>query len=93
MQTVFITSFIVLAIWFALQKGEVFGFVGDWMYKHVPALFHKPLFDCPVCMTPYYGTLIYALLPGPFVVRFWWWAVLAAMGFNVIIVKLWPEKD
>lgn len=93
MVTISVISFIVMAIWFSMQEGEIFGKLGAWMYNALPAWMHKPLFDCPICMTPWYGTAIYALLPGPFVVSYWWWAVLAAMGLNVIIVKLWPDKD
>lgn len=93
MHYIFIIAAVVMAIWFSMQEGEIFGRLGNWLYNHAPVAIHKPLFDCPICMTPWYGTVIYALIPGPFHVEHWWYLILASMGLNVIIVKLWPEKD
>lgn len=82
----FIIALIVLSIWYTMQEGEIFGFMqrfNNW--KIAPALF-----DCPICMSPYYGSLLYILIYGiniqlPIV-------VLCAMGINAAINKLSPDK-
>lgn len=88
-EPILIISFIVMAVWFSMQEGEIFHGLALWFEKVAPEKIHKPLFDCPVCMTPYYGSLAYVLIYGVN----WQWPVviLAAMGLNVVIVKLWPE--
>lgn len=82
-----IISLIVMAIWFSMQEGEIFGFVQKYSHWKIA----PPLFDCPICMVPWYGSLIYVLIWGVN----WQWpvVVLSAMGLNVVIVKLWPQKD
>lgn len=63
---------------------------------NMPEYIYKPLFDCPICMTPYYGMLFYLFacsmsvtgFEAPF--RFWNMALtlLVAGGFSVIFVYL-----
>jgi hypothetical protein len=53
---------------------------------------YKPLYGCPICMTPWYGTIIYllffhiSLADGVL-------TVAAASGFNVLSVLLIDIKD
>lgn len=80
-----IISFIVIGIWFSMQEGEIFGIIQKYSHwKIAPALF-----DCPVCMVPWYGSVVYVLIWG----INWQWpvVVLAAMGLNVVIMKLRPD--
>lgn len=51
----------------------------------------NPVFDCPVCMCPWWGTILYWLLFHNTVVE-WIICIFAAMGLNYIIAKLSPEK-
>lgn len=81
-----IISLLVLAIWYTFQEGEIFGFVQRWSYiKAAPAIF-----ECNVCMTPWWGSLLYVLIYG----ANWQWpvVVIAAMGVNAAINKLSPDK-
>lgn len=83
----FIIAFLVLAIHYTFQEGEIFGFVQRWdHYFWFPAVF-----GCNVCQTPWHGSLIYVLLYGVN----WHWpiVVLCAMGINAGINKLSPDKD
>lgn len=81
-----IIAMIVMAIWFTMQEGEIFGFMQRFSnWKIAPALF-----DCPICMVPYYGSVLYVLIYG----INWQWpvVVLCAMGINAGINKLSPDK-
>lgn len=83
----------VFAIYYTMQPGEIFGKLGDWFSKHLPSAIHSPVFDCPVCMTPWYGSLLYALMIGFHDFWSWFMAVIPAMGLNAVLVKLFPDKD
>lgn len=75
----------VFAIWFTMQEGEIFGFVQKYSHWKVA----PPLFDCPICMVPWHGSVIYVILWGVN----WQWpvVVIAAMGINAVINKLAPK--
>jgi hypothetical protein len=93
-----IISLLILAIWFTMQEEQIFGRLGLFLEKYLPEQIHKPVFGCPVCMTPWYGTVLYWMIPwGRTGITFyadpWQWVitVITAMGINVLITKLWPE--
>lgn len=85
----FIIAFLVLAIWYTFQEGEIFGFVQQWESK-LGKLF-DPLFGCNVCQTPYYGSILYWLIYGTSWQN-WLIVVICAMGINAMINKLSPDK-
>lgn len=87
-----VISFIVFAVWYCYQPGEIFGCVGDWLHAHTPDWMHKPLFDCVNCMTPWYGSAAYWLIWGNSW-REWIPCVIGAMGLNVVLTKLFPKDD
>lgn len=107
-EKIFIISMMVFAIWFSMQPSEIFEKLGDWLHDHLPKKLHSPAFDCPVCMVPYYGSVIYWLLFMPMKINSlwplnvtlywmgfveWFTVIIAAMGLNAVIVKLWPSKE
>jgi hypothetical protein len=86
-----IIALLVLSIWYTFQEDEIFGFVSYYGEKYVPEKLQQPIFACNVCMTPWWGSLIYWALP-------WhggWWVwlvtVIVAMGFNAALNKLTPN--
>lgn len=85
-----IIALIVLSIHYTMQEGEIFSRLGDWFNNNLPEKIHAPVFECNVCMTPWYGSVIYVLIWGVN----WQWpvVVIAAMGINVAINKLSPDK-
>lgn len=86
LEPIIIISLLVLAIWYTFQEGEIFGFMqrySDW--KIAPALF-----DCNVCMTPWWGSLLYVIIYG--INCKWPVVVFSAMGINAAINKLSPDK-
>lgn len=95
MEFALIISLTVFAIHYTMQPGEIFGKLGDNFDTNLPDKLKPPVFDCPVCMVPWYGTVIYFLLVGIHHATFggWFVAVIPAMGLNAVLVKLFPDKD
>lgn len=81
-----IIALLVLSIWYTYQDGEVFHGLALWFEKNTPEKVHPALFDCNVCMSPWYGSVLYIIIYG----TNWQWpiVVIAAMGINVAINKL-----
>jgi hypothetical protein len=82
----FIIALLVLAIHYVFQEGEIFGFMQRFSHwKIAPALF-----DCNVCMSPWYGSVLYVIIYGVN----WHWpiVVLCAMGINAAINKMSPKE-
>lgn len=52
----------------------------------------KPIYNCPICMTPWWGTLIYWLFFNISLID-WLLTVGAASGFGVLSVILIHAKD
>lgn len=90
-EKIVITALIVLSIWYSMQEGEIFGFVTKWGEKHLPECWQQPVFACNVCMSPYYGTIIYVIVWRNSWLE-WIVVVIGAMGVNAAINKLAPDK-
>jgi hypothetical protein len=87
-----IIAFAVLFIHYTMQEEEIFGFVQVWLAPLINKI-KKPLIGCPICMTPWWGSLIIwigilcnAWIP-PTV--FEWLMILAiAGGINTVLTKI-----
>lgn len=86
-----IIALIVLSIHYTMLDGEIFGKLGNWFAKNLPAKIHPSVFECNVCMTPWYGSVVYVLIWG--VNLQWPVVVIAAMGINVVINKWAPKEE
>lgn len=87
-----IAGVMVFAIWYTMRPGEIFGALGDWFDRVLPEQIKSPVFECPVCMFPYYGTPIYLFLinfdrlgTGSFTVIEIVTVVVFGIGFNAIL--------
>jgi len=92
-EKIVIISLLVLAIHYSMQEGEIFGKLGDWLYYNLPDKIHKPIFACNVCMCPWYGSLIYWIIPW---VHIWWVGivvVLSAMGTNIVLNRFTKDEE
>jgi hypothetical protein len=79
-----VVSFHVMIDW----PGMIFHGIADWSArKKMPLWFEKPVFACPICMVPYYGSFFYILCMWSSW-REWAVVIFAAMGINTILVKL-----
>lgn len=87
-EKIFIVSFIVCGIWACFWESMIFGSFrrigGKW-----PEWLQAPIFDCPVCMAPYYGTIIYWVALGNDW-KEWIIVILSSLGLNAIFIKLFP---
>jgi|SRR5215831_12599486 len=57
-----VISLTVLFIYMICTEGMILHFVYKWFKTWLPERLWKPVFSCPICMTPYYGTIIYLIL-------------------------------
>lgn len=77
-------SFIVIALWCMMLNGMIFGKIRD---IKMPDWLTNPIFDCPVCQMPYYGSIFYWWLFHESV-KDWVVVILVAMGIATIFVKI-----
>lgn len=88
MQDILIKSIIisvsVIAIWASMLYGMILAKVREFK---VPECIKKPLYDCPICMVPYYGSILYWFLKSPSV-KEWPFVILVSMGIVTIFAKI-----
>ncbi|GAA4320884.1 hypothetical protein GCM10023149_20390 [Mucilaginibacter gynuensis] len=89
-QHAFIIALIVLFIHACSWKGMIF----DGIKKIIEpkGMLYKPIYGCPICMTPYYGAIIYLLFFNTSFVD-GLLTVATASGLSVISVILIDIKD
>lgn len=105
LQISFIISFIVMFLHATTRKGHIFGFIYErtWNWSGWKKKLKKPLFDCPICMTPWWGALIcVAMYYADFftfetftlTVFFKYILILfCAAGISTILIKFLPKFD
>lgn len=92
-----IIALLVLSIWYTMQEGEIFEGLGKWFERVLPEQIHPAVFACNVCLSPWYGTVLYWLIPWEKVgiqestLIGWPVAIIVAMGFNIVINKWSPN--
>lgn len=92
-----IIALIVLSIYYSMQEGEIFEGLGKWFEKHLPERIHPAVFACNVCMTPWYGSVLYWIIPWEKVgimsstLIQWPIVIIVAMGLNIVINKWSPD--
>jgi len=88
--TALIISLIVLFLHATTWDGHIF----EGIKKIIPpeGKLYKPIYGCPICMTPWWGTIIYMLF---FDIGFkdWLLTIGAASGFSVLWVLIIDIKD
>jgi hypothetical protein len=96
-EKILIISLLVLSIHYTYQPGEIFARLGSWFERNLPYQIHQPVFDCNICMCPWYGSVIYWAVWGLWLHTGTWqeWVIviIGAMGINIIINKWAPDKD
>lgn len=84
LEKAFILGFIVFAVYYSMLDGEIFGRLGRWFYKKIPEGLHQPVFDCPICMVPWYGSVAYWLIWGVSI-KEWLTIIPCTMGINFVL--------
>lgn len=77
-----------------MKEGEIFGFVNNW-FANLNEKLKQPLFECPVCQAPWYGSVLYWLIWGLWLNvgswQEWLVVIIGAMGLNAIINQMMPN--
>lgn len=93
-EAAFIISLLVLSIHYSMQEGEIFEGLGKWFSNHLPYQIHQPVFECNVCMTPWYGSVLYWVIPWHkanlpvATIELWPVVIIAAMGLGIIYNRI-----
>lgn len=71
-------------------NGQIFNFVR----KYIPPekSISKPIYNCPICMAPWWGTIIF-LVFFPSNISTWFLTIMCAGGFGVISVMIIMIKE
>jgi len=91
-----IIAMIVLFIHSITWDGMIFEKIKDWIKPE--GFLYKPIYGCPICMTPWWGTLIYFLLMNGNLATWQGWqayllTIGAAAGFSVISIVMISIRD
>lgn len=70
------------------------GMINQWVKKVIEpeGMLYKPVYGCPICMCPYWGTGLYWLIYG-YSWQDWLLTVFTAAGFSVLWVLIIDIKD
>jgi hypothetical protein len=79
------------------REGMIFGFVYYWLYD-LPSGIKKPLFDCPTCMSVWYGIVIIFICRWTGytpVASFWQYVICLFMagGINAVLLGLINKQE
>lgn len=85
-----IISFIVLFIHATTWEGHIFEGVKKIIKPE--GKLYKPIYGCPICMCPWWGTVLYLILFNESF-KDWFITIGAAAGLSVLYVLLIQIKD
>lgn len=60
--SIVIIALVVYFIHACFWPTMIFGGIAGWLEARLPEKLTQPLFNCPICMTPWWGAGIYLLL-------------------------------
>lgn len=86
----FVIAFIVKAVEACMWDDNIFGFVRV-LCRRFPKWLQKPLYDCGICMTPYYGSVAYYFIY-QHELKTWVITIIGAMGVNAVFFLI-SNKD
>ena len=91
-EQILIIAFVVFGYTATFWEGHIFEKPGDWMEDNWPEWINKPLWQCPICASFWYGTVIYFLFDFG---KWYYWplVVIGAMGINAVLVKITGALD
>lgn len=90
-ETALIIAFVVLFLHATTWEGMVFQIVAEKLHT-LPEWMKKPLYDCPICMAPWWGSVILLLMclhSGDWLDPLsWLLLVFAAGGINTVLIHI-----
>ena len=84
-EKIIILSLIITAVHVSMREGMIFGFMGVFLRRSLPAVMRSPLFECLTCMGGLYGFVLHAILWGVSISMIP--VIIAVIGLNSIIDK------
>ena len=87
----FVIAFGVMFIWATMLPNMIFGFVRDW-FANLNEGLKKVLFKCPICQSPWYGSILYLIIFHNSW-QDWLTTIFVASGIVVVFIKLFPYAD
>lgn len=91
LEQVCIISLMVWAVFTVFQETMIFGFCRQWLDR-LPEIIRRPLYDCVICMTPWWGTAAYWIFFGHSIVD-WVITFIAATGLTSFLLMLLNAGD
>lgn len=90
-------SLFIYGVNILFQEGHLLEKQGKWMRNKFPDWITKPLFDCAICQSSFWGILSFVFgLPNLFDIHFRWFIVIPYVfclaGFNTIVNKLTSKE-
>jgi len=93
-EKIFITICFIWFIYGILLPGMIFGSVGRWLGMSVFTgkftFLQKPVYACPACMSPWWGTWLYWTFWGDSWHE-WIVVIMCTTGANILFVSLMPN--
>lgn len=93
LEQIVIVSLIVFAIWASMQEGMIFHNLSLFLSR-LPERWHKPAFECVICMGGVYGAAVYWIVyGGRGSVAEWLVVNLGTIGLLAVIMWVWTNKE
>jgi hypothetical protein len=89
-EKIIIITLTVYGIFVTMQQGMIFEKLGTWIEDKLGDFWCKPVNCCPVCMSFWYGSILYWVVWHNNFLE-WFICVTAAMGLSYIFVRLFPS--
>lgn len=84
-EKIIILSLIITAVHVSMREGMIFGFIGVFFRRSLPAVTRPPVFECLTCMGGVYGIILHAIIWGVSISMIP--VIIAVIGLNSIIDK------
>ena len=84
-EKIIILSLIITAVHVSMREGMIFGFMGVFFRRYLPAVMRPPVFECLTCMGGLYGVILHSILWGISLSMIP--VIIAVIGLNSIIDK------
>ena len=89
------TAITISLIVFFIHATSWEGHINDWVRKFIDPEhpISKPIYNCPICMTPWYGTIILLIMQHEYSLTQCILILGAASGFSVVLALINMIED
>lgn len=86
-----LACFICVGVWKLFDPKMLLGKLGDFLNALLPKWATKPLYDCPPCMSSFWGAVVWLGTGSP-----WQWTpafILSLCGLNTLVTIEFLNRD